>query len=205
MIGIVDYGLGNLGSIKNMIRKLGFSSVISSDPQIIAGASKLILPGVGAFDTGMRNLRDFGLLDVLHHKALVEKAPILGICLGAQLMTKSSEEGSSPGLGWFEAETVKFCFDGISGKWPLPNIGWRDVQGINSPYLLSGFTGVPRFYFVHSYFLRSAVADIVSMTANYGFDYSCGLNKDNLYCVQFHPEKSHKFGMQLLRKFLELY
>lgn len=203
MIVIVDYGLGNLGSIKNMLRKIGYSSVISSDPDEISRAGKLILPGVGAFDTGMQNLADSGLHDILGHKALVEKIPVLGICLGAQLMTRSSEEGILSGLGWFEAQTLKFRFDGIAGKWPLPNIGWREVHGVNGAPLLSGSTNTPRFYFVHSYFLKPVDPAIVSMNTGYGFEYVCGLSKGNLHCVQFHPEKSHKFGMQLLHNFAE--
>ena len=203
MIVIVDYGLGNLGSIKNMLRKIGYSSIVSSNPDEISKASKLIFPGVGAFDTGMKHLTDSGLIDILGYKALIEKIPVLGICLGAQLMTRSSEEGCLPGLGWFEAETLKFQFEGIAGKWPLPNIGWREVFDANVSPLLSGFTSIPRFYFVHSYFLKPIDRNIVSMNVRYGFEYVCGLSKGNLHCVQFHPEKSHKFGMRLLRNFAE--
>lgn len=204
MIGILDYGIGNLGSIKNMLRKIGSQSVITSDPQEIRAVDKLILPGVGAFDTGMEQLAKSGLVDLLHERALEDKIPVLGICLGAQLMTKGSEEGSVPGLGWFDAETVKFDFDDIEGKWHLPNIGWREVVNHDAGPLLANFDNAPRFYFVHSYYMRSNDPSIVSMTTQYAFPYHCGLRADNLHCVQFHPEKSHRFGMQLLRNFAEL-
>ena len=204
MIGILDYGVGNLGSIKNMLRKIGSPSIITADPQEIKAADKLILPGVGAFDTGMEQLEKSGLVDLLHERALQDKIPILGICLGAQLMTKGSEEGNLPGLGWFDAETVKFEFDGIEGKWHLPNIGWREVTDQDTGPLLANFDRPPRFYFVHSYYMRSNIPSIVSMTTKYAFPYHCGLRAGNLHCVQFHPEKSHRFGMQLLRNFAEL-
>jgi glutamine amidotransferase len=204
MITILDYGIGNLGSIQNMLRKVGVESVISSDSGQIADATKLILPGVGAFDHGMERLRQSGLVDLLEQKALSEKVPVLGICLGAQMMTKGSEEGTSSGLGWFDAHTVKFNFEGIAGKWPLPNIGWHDVHAVGNPALLAGYNETPRFYFVHSFHMIAHSPDIVAMTAHYAFNYACGISKENLHCVQFHPEKSHKFGMRLLRNFADL-
>ncbi len=204
MIGILDYGIGNLGSIKNMLRKIGSQSVITSDPSEIKSVDKLILPGVGAFDTGMEQLQKSGLVDLLHERALDDKIPILGICLGAQLMTKGSEEGNLPGLGWFDAETVRFQLDNIEGKWHLPNIGWRDVTDEDEGPLLAGFDRPPRFYFVHSYYMRAADLSIVSMTTQYGLPYHCGLRSNNLHCVQFHPEKSHRYGMQLLQNFAKL-
>ena len=206
MITIIDYGLGNLGSIKNMLRKIGQKGIITSDRQVIADAERILLPGVGAFDTGMRHLQDSGLVEVLNHKALIEKVPVLGICLGAQMMTHSSQEGELPGLGWLQAETVKFDFSGIPGKWPLPNIGWHEIENVSNSPLLSGFDSVPRFYFVHSYYMRVLESDskIISMRTRYGLDYVCGLHHENLHCVQFHPEKSHKFGMQLFRNFAEV-
>lgn len=202
---IVDYGIGNLGSIKNMIRKIGFPVAISAEVGDIEAAKMLILPGVGAFDTGMRHLRTSGLLDVLNQRVLVDRIPVLGICLGAQLMTHRSDEGVETGLGWLDAETLRMNFKGIEGKWPLPNIGWRDVSGKNSCTLLSGYDQPPRFYFVHSYFLKANDPSLVSMTSNYGFEFACGLSQDNIHCVQFHPEKSHFFGMRFLHNFLKAY
>lgn len=204
MISIINYGLGNLGSISNMIRKVGGQSKIVSSPVDLQDATKIILPGVGAFDTGISHLHNLGMLDVLNTKALIEKVPILGICLGAQLMTRSSDEGELPGLGWFDAVTVKFNFSHLNAIYPLPNIGWRDTYSKNESILLNGFHEIPRFYYVHSYYLKSDNQQDISMSTNYGFEYSAGLSKNNIHCVQFHPEKSHKFGMQLFRNFLAI-
>ncbi len=205
MITIIDYGLGNLGSIKNMLKKIGAASEITRDLDIIANATKLILPGVGAFDNGMQNLKDFSLFDLLNKKVIEQKVPILGICLGMQLMTKSSEEGILPGFGWIDAETIKFKFDAAGKKFPVPHMGWELVnQKKESKLMQNMFTG-PRFYFVHSYFVRSNQASDVLLTTNYGKDYVSGFEKNNIIGVQFHPEKSHKFGMCLLKNFVENY
>jgi imidazole glycerol-phosphate synthase subunit HisH len=204
MITIVDYGLGNLGSVQNMLTKLGESSVITSDANVISNASKLILPGVGSFDTGINKIRELGLESVLNQMALNKKIPILGICLGAQLMTNSSEEGVEKGLGWFDAETKKFNHSGIIGKWPLPNIGWRDIKNNKDYPLLDGIKRLPRFYFVHSYVLTPNNDSIISMRSEYGYDFACGLHRDNLHCVQFHPEKSHSFGFKFMNNFINI-
>jgi glutamine amidotransferase len=204
MIVIVNYGLGNLGSIENMLKKVGLRSIVSSNPEDLGSATKIILPGVGAFDTGMRNLRRLGLDAALGVRVLQDKVPVLGICLGAQLMTHSSEEGTEQGLGWFAATTKKMRFDGIPGKWPLPNIGWREVVDARDAVLLRGFGARPRFYFVHSYFLCPSSSSVISMRSAYGFEFVCGMSHENIHCVQFHPEKSHRFGMRLLSNFGEL-
>lgn len=202
---IIDYGVGNIGSIKNMVRKVGGKASIGSTVDDIAGADMLILPGVGAFDSGINHLRASGLIDVLNQRVLEEKVPVLGICLGAQLMTRSSEEGQEQGLGWFDAQTLKMDFSSIPGKWPLPNVGWRNVSAQNGYSMLDGIEETPRFYFVHSYYMSANDPAIVSMKANYGFDFACGLRKDNIHCAQFHPEKSHAFGMQFIQNFLKAY
>ena len=204
-VTIVDYGIGNLGSIKNMIRKVGGVANISSNPEDIALAKILILPGVGAFDSGMKHLHGSGLLDILNERVLEDNVPVLGICLGAQLMTKSSDEGVEKGLGWFDAHTLRMNFTDIPGRWPLPNVGWRDVSVANGYELLGGIEDTPRFYFVHSYYLSTQNESIISMTSRYGFDFVCGLHRANIHCVQFHPEKSHAFGMQFFRNFLRAY
>lgn len=188
-----------------MIRKIGGVANIGSTPEEIALAKILILPGVGAFDSGMKNLHKSGLVDVLNKRVLVDKVPVLGICLGAQLMTNSSEEGVEPGLGWFDARTLRMDFADIPGRWPLPNVGWRDVSVANGYGMLNGVEDVPRFYFVHSYYLSTQDSSIVSMTSRYGFEFTCGLHRDNIHCAQFHPEKSHAFGMQFFRNFLKAY
>ena len=168
MAVIIDYGVGNLGSIKNMIRKVGGKSLIGSTKEAIGQAEMLILPGVGAFDSGINHLRASGLWDILNQRVLEDKVPVLGICLGAQLMTKSSEEGKEQGLGWFNAKTLRMDFSGIPGKWPLPNVGWRNVSAQNGYSMLNEIEETPRFYFVHSYYMSANDPSIVSMTASYG-------------------------------------
>ncbi|KZX92651.1 hypothetical protein A3718_11535 [Erythrobacter sp. HI0019] len=202
---IIDYGVGNIGSIKNMIRKVGGKASIGTTVDDIARAEMLILPGVGAFDAGMKHLHASGLLDVLNQRVLVDKIPVLGICLGAQLMTKSSEEGVEQGLGWFDAQTLRMNFTEIPGKWPLPNVGWRNVKAENGYTMLDGMDETPRFYFVHSFHLAPNDPEIVSMTTEYGYKFACGLRSNNIHCAQFHPEKSHAFGMQFFRNFLKEY
>lgn len=206
MIVIIDYGMGNLGSIKNMLTKIGSESIISSDLNLISSASKLILPGVGSFDTGMRNLENLGIINVLKQRVLINKTPILGVCLGLQLMTNSSEEGDLKGLGWFDASTVRFNTSIVNDKLLLPNIGWRDVE-INKKKTKLGESMYidPRFYFVHSYHLIANRESEVSMSSNYGYDFTVGLERDNILGVQFHPEKSHKYGMKLFENFVSYY
>lgn len=200
-IWIVDYGQGNLGSIRNMLDFLGFDSYVTSDARAVASAEKLILPGIGAFDTGMRELEARGLIDVLRRRVIEDQVPVLGICLGAQLMTRGSEEGDRPGLGWFDAETVRFRFDGDDRKLPIPNIGWRQVFPRGDLNLMRDWEGKSKFYFVHSYYMRSAKAEDVSFLSQYGHEYVAGMQRANIYSAQFHPEKSHKFGLHLMRNF----
>lgn len=205
MIVIIDYGLGNLGSIKNMLRKIGYNSEISSEAKILDQASKIILPGVGSFDTGMSKLNDLGLVPLLNKKVNDEKIPVLGICLGAQLMCQSSEEGELNGLGWFDAKVLAFKGRLDSGKeLPVPNMGWLDVTVKKENVLIGNLPLNPRFYFVHSYFIASNQIEDILLSSNYSFDYTSALHKENIYGVQFHPEKSHKYGFQLLKNFAEI-
>lgn len=213
MIAVIDYGLGNLGSIKNMLKKVGADSVITSDPDTIASAEKLILPGVGAFDNGMTNLHEKGLVELLNRKVLEEKTPILGVCLGMQLFTNRSEEGTLPGLGWIDGEVAKFRFDdhlaaaeGRSGRrFTVPHMGWEYVQPQKQSRLWEGMFEESKFYFVHSYFVRCAREEDVLLTTTYGDDFVSAFERDNIIGVQFHPEKSHKYGMQLFRNFVNNY
>ncbi len=204
MITIIDYECGNLGSIQNMIKKIGGASRISSNPEEIANAKKLILPGVGAFDTGIKNLHDKGIWDILNKKVLHEKIPILGICLGMQLMTKSSQEGVLSGLSWIDAETCKFSFEYADKKRKIPNMGWNFIQLKKESVLFLNMYENPRFYFVHSYFVRCYNNQDVLAIAEYGFNYHCAFEKENIFGVQFHPEKSHKYGMKLFENFIAL-
>ncbi len=204
MITIVDYGVGNLGSIRNMLKKVGSESCITSVPSEISTANKLILPGVGAFDAGMRHLQNSGLLPALQERVKQRRVPILGICLGMQLLTQRSEEGVLPGLGWVDAEAVRFKVEeGASLK--VPHMGWNVVSPQKPSLLLNGAHPEERFYFVHSYFVRCSNRADVLLTARHGNEFDAAFESDNIMGVQFHPEKSHKFGMHLLRNFSEAY
>ena len=204
MITIIDYGAGNLASIRNMLHCLHVESEITSDPDKIGQAQKLILPGVGAFDHGMQNLQKRNLLDVLNQKVLTEKIPILGICLGVQLFTKRSDEGTLPGLGWIDAETVQFDKTALTENERVPHMGWRDVE-LNQPSCLAkDLPTDSRFYFVHSYHLRCHSPSDVLFSASYGYSFPSGVEKGNIYGVQFHPEKSHRFGKRLLANYAVL-
>jgi len=206
MIAIIDYGVGNLRSIQNMITRVGASAVITSMPEEIERADKLILPGVGAFGKGMRNLTATGLVPLLREKVLEQKTPILGICLGMQLFGLWSEENDIKGLSWISAKTVRFRFSDSGLKRPVPHMGWNFVQ-MKSPDLaglIIGESENPRFYFVHSYHLECDDDRIVMATTSYGYDFPAIIKQGNILGVQFHPEKSHKHGMQVLTNFSKL-
>lgn len=198
MIVIVDYGMGNLGSIVNMFKKIGIKSCISNVPEIIEDASKLLLPGVGAFDRAMECIEVSGLRSVLDEQVLVKKKPILGICLGMQLLTRSSEEGKLPGLSWIPAKTKHFpSLPGLR----VPHMGWNQVFHNNWSKLTFELPKDNRFYFVHSYFVQTESQEHSILKCHYGIDFDAAIQKDNIFGVQFHPEKSHRFGMQLLKNF----
>lgn len=204
MVTIIDYGVGNLGSIHNMLKKIGINSIITSDIDIIENASKLILPGVGKFDYGIQELQNKNLIPILNKKVILEKTPILGICLGLQLFSKSSEEGKLPGLGWIDAETIKFRHDKNS-KLKTPNMGWHNVHLKKESKLTKDLNIDSRFYFVHSYHINCRSTSDILMSTSYGYEYTSAIEKENIVGVQFHPEKSHKFGMQLLKNFINNY
>ena len=200
---IVDYGMGNVGSIANMVKKAGGNSIITSNHKEILNANKLILPGVGSFDTGMRNLNNSGLTEVLNEKVIDEKTPILGICLGMQLMTKNSEEGQENGLGWVNAQTIKFHFSESDKRLRVPHMGWNTITKQKNHSILDGMdVEKTRFYFVHSFYVSCEEKQDVLLTSYYGFDFHAAFQVDNILGVQFHPEKSHRFGMQLISNFL---
>lgn len=203
MIAIIDYGMGNLGSIQNMLKKIGAQSVITSDHNIIRGADKLILPGVGAFDKGMAGLLERNLIGVLNEEVLVNGKKILGLCLGMQLITHSSEEGNAVGLGWVNAKTVKFRFDKSETMLRVPHMGWNYLSQAQSHVLFENLTSKPRYYFVHSYYVECAQPDQIIATCSYGTDFAAVIGHKNILGTQFHPEKSHRFGLQLLRNFVE--
>jgi imidazole glycerol-phosphate synthase subunit HisH len=203
MIVIVDYGMGNIGSILNMLKRVGAQAKISSAVEDIAAAGKLILPGVGAFDTGMQNLCASGLVEVLNDKVLTQQTPTLGICLGMQLLTRRSEEGKLPGLGWIDGETVRFRFDETQQDLKIPHMGWNTVTVRREDALFRGLDDDPRFYFVHSYHVVCANEDDVIGSTHRGYDFVSAVRRGNVMGTQFHPEKSHRFGMKLLQNFAE--
>ena len=205
MITIVDYGMGNLGSVKNMFKFIGVKSTIESDPDKIKSASKILLPGVGSFDTAMEKINKNNLKEVLDEKALKERVPVLGICLGMQLLTKSSDEGSLDGLGWIPAKTISFK-DRVSKKYRVPHMGWNVVNKSNESLLTQGFDEFDetRFYFVHSYFVQVEDEKNSILKTDYGINFDSAIQKDNIYGAQFHPEKSHKFGMKLFKNFVKI-
>lgn len=204
MVTIVDYGVGNLASIANMARKAGTDCVISGDPAVVAAADRLILPGVGAFDRGMANLEERGLIPVLNERAMERKVPTLGLCLGMQLFGRGSEEGSRPGLGWLPADTVRFNFSTGAGTLKVPHMGWNFIEPAAPAALIEHLPPEPRFYFVHSYYLACDHPGDVMCWTDYGSRFASGIHKGNLWGTQFHPEKSHSFGLALLRNFLTL-
>lgn len=204
MIAIINYGIGNLLSVKNMLKKAGVEDVVITDrEEDVAKADKILLPGVGHFDYGMKKLKASGCYDMLNKKAVEEKVPVLGICLGAQLLTNGSEEGTEKGLGWIDADTVKFQIERFEKKLPIPHMGWSEVKYVEQP-LFRGMYENPRFYFVHSYFLKPKRMDNLLCESVYGHTFASGIKSGNIFGVQFHPEKSHKFGLKFLENFAKI-
>jgi imidazole glycerol-phosphate synthase subunit HisH len=204
MIVIIDYGMGNIGSILNMLKKIGAPvAKISAAPKDIEQAEKLILPGVGAFDTGMQRLRETGLIPLLNEKVLQARTPTLGVCLGMQLLTKISEEGELPGLGWLDAETIRFRFDQKQSGLKIPHMGWNTVKVQREGTLFKDMYAETRFYFVHSYHVVAHNPDDVLTVTDYGYDFVSAVQQEHIMGTQFHPEKSHKFGMKLYKNFVE--
>jgi len=200
---IIDYGMGNLGSILNMLKYIGVQTQISGSPEVICSADKLILPGVGAFDNGISKLKESGIYEVINKKVLIDKTPVLGICLGMQMMTSSSEEGVLPGLNWIDAKTIRFKQNGEK-NFKIPHMGWNNVYTYKYDRIIEGLTDLTKFYFVHSYYV-SCNNDLNSVCkTNYGVTFDSIIVKDNIYGCQFHPEKSHKFGMKFLNNFANL-
>ena len=202
MITIVDYGLGNMGSMLNMFQRIGVDAHIASEPDELDKAEKLVLPGVGAFDAAMRRIKDKpGLLEVLVQKGFNECIPVLGVCLGMQLLTTGSEEGTLPGLNWIPGETKRFpALNGLK----VPHMGWNTAQPNTSSKLTRGVGQDCRYYFVHSYYVRTKTTSHSSMRTHYGIEFASAIERDNIFGVQFHPEKSHRFGMAILKNFSEL-
>jgi glutamine amidotransferase len=205
-IVIIDFDSGNVNSIINILKKIGYNSVVTSDLKLIEDADKLILPGVGSFDTGMNNLVRKDLINILNKKVLEDKTPILGICLGMQLMGIRSQEGSMDGLGWLDFESLRFDLKDNACNLKIPHMGWNYIDVNKNSILYKDMYDNPRFYFVHSYYFKETnenESQILTRTS-YGHSFVSSIVKDNIFGVQFHPEKSHKFGMKLLDNFLSI-
>lgn len=203
MIGIINIGSGNIGSVKRMLDYLNITAVIVSAAKELTNCDKLILPGMGSFDRCADLLDDSGILTAMEKEVLENKKPFLGICVGMQLLMRGSEEGVKSGLNWIPGDTIAFKRELMDTPRPVPNIGWLDTKLTQSTPMNTMLEG-SRFYFAHSYHVKVDNPQHGWLSAHYGYGFTVGVNKENIYGVQFHPEKSHRFGMQLLRSFSEL-
>lgn len=200
-IAIIDYGMGNVGSISNMLKKVGAEPIVATTPPVLEGASKIILPGVGSFDRGMDELENRGFRQALDRMVLINKVPILGICLGMQLFTNSSDEGGNLGLGWFNATTIRFQKEIMESGLRVPHMGWNLVTPCKRSWLFEGLNHPQRFYFLHGYHVMCEDKDILARTSH-GYEFVSAISRGNITGVQFHPEKSHLFGMDFFRRFV---
>lgn len=199
MIAIIDYDVGNIAAVANMLQRLGVRSEMTNDPAVVAEADRIILPGNGSFDACMRNLRSTGLLPLLERRVFTEGVPLLGICVGAQMLGIESDEGTEPGLGWLDMRVARFPdLPGLR----VPHMGWNQVRPVNAThYLSNGMDAEARFYFVHSFYMEPRESVNILFRATYGIGFAAGVIKQNIIGVQFHPEKSHRYGKQLLTAF----
>lgn len=204
MLAIINYGSGNIAAITNILSRLGVAHRVASRPEELADAQKIILPGVGAFDETMGQLEVSGLLPVLNERVLGLKVPVLGICVGMQILAESSEEGRKAGLGWVKGKVRKFRSGEGTKRLALPHMGWNDVKPTRAIRLFTHLEQDARFYFLHSYYFSCAEAESAIATTDYAGTFACAVNHENVYGVQFHPEKSHHFGVQLIKNFAEL-
>jgi glutamine amidotransferase len=202
MIVVIDYDMGNVGSVINMLKRIGVEAKLSQTPDDLLLASKLILPGVGAFDVAMDNLERLGYLAPLNYCVLEQKCPILGICLGMQLFTKGSEEGNRQGLNWLDAQTVRFHFKNYKMPLKVPHMGWNTIEPQQNSNFFLGHEEM-RYYFVHSYHVVCNNPKNIIATTQYGYQFTSAVIENNIVGTQFHPEKSHRFGMTFLRQFAE--
>ena len=204
MIHVVDYGLGNVQAFLTLFKRLGFEATRAKTPADLTGAGKIILPGVGAFDHAIKLLDQSGMRPSLETLILQDKVPVLGVCVGMQILASASDEGHLPGLSWIPGKVRAFRANEHCFNLPLPHMGWNDVQPKPGSRLFAGLESDARFYFLHSYYFECDEPAYVAATASYGLDFSCAASAGNIHGVQFHPEKSHHFGAQLLKNFAEL-
>jgi glutamine amidotransferase len=204
MITIIDYGVGNIKAFSNIFNKLSVNVKIAQKPEDLLGATKLILPGVGHFDYAMKRFADSGMLNLVDDMVLNNNIPVLGICVGMQMLARSSVEGDLKGLGWIDATVKRIDTDLLIQSTRLPHMGWNDVMVKTENPLLTNLEVNSRFYFLHSYYFDPHIeSDSIAIT-NYGNNFCCVVNHKNIYGVQFHPEKSHHFGIQLLHNFANI-
>ena len=204
MITIVDYGLGNIRAFLNVYKRLNIAARSVSDAEGLRGAERIILPGVGHFDHAMERLESSGMRETLDAMVLGAKVPVLGVCVGMQMLATSSEEGSRPGLGWIDGRVRAFASWEPTAALPMPHMGWNDVRPTTSGSIFDDLEADSRFYFLHSYFFECAREQDALAVASYGADFACAVRHGNIHGVQFHPEKSHHFGTRLLQNFAEL-
>lgn len=204
MITIIDYGLGNVLAFVNVYNRLDIPVKVAKSAADLSGATKLILPGVGSFDHAMAQLEQSGMQAPLEQLVLGDRVPVLGICVGMQMLAGSSDEGKRTGLGWIDGRVRKFDQASMAPGSMLPHMGWNDVRPSAAGGLFKGLEQDARFYFLHSYYFECTQADSILASTDYGADFSCAVRRDNVYGVQFHPEKSHHFGSQLLSNFAEI-
>lgn len=201
-VTLVNYGLGNIQAFAHIYERMNVSVNVAATPSDLAKAEKIVLPGVGAFDWAMTRLNQSGLRETLDEMVLQRQVPVLGVCVGMQMMARGSEEGVLPGLGWIDAEVVRFVPDQV-GRAPLPHMGWNDVRPVTADSLFRGVEA-PRYYFLHSYCIVPRQPADVLATAHYGSDFTAAVRRGHVFGTQFHPEKSHHWGIDLLRNFAEL-
>lgn len=204
MITIINYGCGNIKAIQNVFHKLSIKTKVANNIEDLKDVEKLILPGVGAFDFAMQKLIDSGMIDRINELVLEENIPVLGICVGVQLMAKSSEEGVMQGLGWINATVKKFEEKKLNKLVNLPHMGWNDVVPINRSSLFTSLESNAKFYFLHSYYISCEDNEQAIAISNYAGEFVCAVKNRNVYGVQFHPEKSHRYGIKLLENFAKL-
>ena len=204
MITIIDYGLGNILAFANLYKRLNIPIAVAKTASDLEGATKLILPGVGAFDNAMQRLEQSGMRARVDQMVLQQGVIVLGICVGMQILARSSEEGILSGLGWIDGQVKKFDVQSLPHRTHLPHMGWNNVVPVTSNPLFTGLDADSRFYFLHSYYFECNHRETVLAESDYGLKFSCAVNQKNIYGVQFHPEKSHRFGVQLLKNFADL-
>ena len=201
MIAIIDYGVGNVRAFANVYHNLNIPFIIARENKDLHEAKKIILPGVGTFDYAMQRLNDSGFRDILDHKVLIDKIPVIGICVGMQMLASKTEEGVLPGLRWIDGEVKKFTPPSNGSTMRIPHMGWNTIKSRNSNGLLKGLENSSRFYFLHSYYFKCNRSEDVIATTNYNVEFVSGINSENVFGVQFHPEKSHEWGIKLLKNF----